>query len=155
MFVDLGHELAASLEIIDPALARCCHLLYGGKFDSLSLLSNSIEWDCTGPVAKIKAKQSLGKLAEVDLEDLSSKTESALAAGVKMYWPTSALDDFADDFEEVSIGFEDDQAAAQLENMIIRQNTRLKEAKEKLRSLIKDSFSIEEILFQPESHSYR
>jgi phytoene/squalene synthetase len=72
-----------------------------------------------------------------------------------MYWPTSALDDFADDFEEVSIGFEDDQAAAQLENMIIRQNTRLKEAKEKLRSLIKDSFSIEEILFQPESHSYR
>jgi hypothetical protein len=72
-----------------------------------------------------------------------------------MYWPTSALDDFADDFEEVSIGFEDDQAAAQLENMIIRQNTRLKETKEKLRSLIKDSFSIEEILFQPESHSYR
>jgi hypothetical protein len=53
-----------------------------------------------------------------------------------MYWPTSALDDFADDFEEVSIGFEDDQAAAQLENMIIRQNTRLKETKEKLRSLI-------------------
>jgi hypothetical protein len=49
-----------------------------------------------------------------------------------MYWPTSALDDFADDFEEVSIGFEDDQAAAQLENMIIRQNTRLKETKEKL-----------------------
>ena len=72
-----------------------------------------------------------------------------------MYWPTSALDDFADDFEEVSIGFEDDQAAAQLENMIIRQNTRLKETKEKLRSLIKDSYSIEEILFQPESHSYR
>jgi hypothetical protein len=49
MFVDLGHELADSLEIIDPALARCCHLLYGGKFDSVSLLSNFIEWDCTGP----------------------------------------------------------------------------------------------------------
>jgi hypothetical protein len=55
---------------------------------------------------------------------------------VKMYWPTSALDDFADDFEEVCIGFEDDQAAAQLKNMIIRQNTRVKEAKEQLRSLI-------------------
>jgi len=39
--------------------------------------------------------------------------------------------------------------------MIQNQNRLLKEAKESLRLLLKDSFTIDEILFQDNSHPYR
>jgi len=34
MFIDLGQELEAGLELIDPTLALCCQALYIGKGDS-------------------------------------------------------------------------------------------------------------------------
>jgi hypothetical protein len=82
-------------------------------------------------------------------------TKKALQAGEKYYWSCSALDEFNNDFEDISIGYEDEEAATQLREMIVRQNITLKKAKEKLRNLIKESFSIEEVLFQSDSHPYR
>jgi hypothetical protein len=155
MFVDLGDELYAGLEIIDPTLAQCCNSLYISKVDFLSFLSNSIRWERSGSTAQIVVKRPLGRMDAVDMDDLYGQVQSALAAGEKYYWPSSALDDFADDFREVSITFETEDAALQLENMIHSQNVRLKAAKEKLRNLLKDNFSIEEILFQNDSHPYR
>ena len=90
-----------------------------------------------------------------DLEDLYGRTESSFEAGVRNYWPSSALNDFASDFEDIEIGFEDEKAATELRDMIVQQNARLKTAKERLRQLIKDRFSIEEVLFQSDTHPYR
>jgi hypothetical protein len=155
MFVDLGYELHAGLAIVDPVLAECCHTLYISKVDFLTLMSNSIHWDRSGLKAKVVVKRPLGRMEAVDMEDLYARTKSAFEAGVKHDWPSSALDDFASDFEEISIGFEDEEAASQLRDMILQQNIRLKTAKERLRQLIRDSFSIEEVLFQSDSHPYR
>jgi hypothetical protein len=155
MFIDLGYELYGGLEIIDPALAECCHTLYVWKFDFLRFMSNAIHWDRSTSPAKIIVKRPIGKMESVDMDSMYDLTKNALLAGEKYYWPSSALDEFRSDFEDISIGFEDEEAATQLREMIVRQNTTLKEAKERLRNLIKESFSIEEVLFQSDSHPYR
>lgn len=155
MFLNLGHELDDGLEIIDPALAKCCHALYVGKYDFLTFISESVKWDRTTDAAKMVVKKPTGKMEGVDLDALYKETKLALDEGVVHYWPSSALDDFSDDFQDFTLTFEDESAATQLKDMIIKQNQTLKQAKEKLRNLIKDNFSIEEVLFQSDSHPYR
>ncbi|HEC60433.1 hypothetical protein LCGC14_0581490 [marine sediment metagenome] len=154
-FIDLGNELYGGLEIIDPVLAECCHSLYRGKGDFLSFLSNSIEWDRSPESSRVLLKRPLGKMQAVDMDSMYERTKLALASGEKHYWPSSAFDDFSSDFEEISIGWEDNKAAKEFESMIIQQNQLLKEAKEGLRKLLKENFSIEEILFQSDAHPYR
>jgi len=126
MFVDLGHELYGGLEIIDPALAECCHALYIGKFDFLTFMSNSIHWDRSTSPGKIVVKIPLGKMQSVDMESMYQKTTAALQAGEKHYWPSSAFDEFSTDFEDLSIGFDSEDAATRLREMLVRQNTILK-----------------------------
>ncbi|MDD2901361.1 MAG: hypothetical protein PHU44_02885 [Syntrophales bacterium] len=155
MFYDLGYELYEGLEIIDPALAECCCTLYVGKFDFLTFISKSIYVDDSTQAHKVIVKRPLGKMESADMEYTYELTKKALQDGDKYYWPGSALDDFSSDFEDISIEFEDKESAIQLREMIVRQNMTLKEAKERLRNLIKDSFSIEEVLFQTDSHPYR
>ncbi|MFZ3213643.1 MAG: hypothetical protein WA188_19230 [Terriglobales bacterium] len=155
MFIELGDELGGGLEILDPALAQCCHVLYVGKFDFLTFMSTSIHWEGSGSMLRVVIKRPLGKMEAVDMEAMYSLAKGAVEAEEKYYWPSSALDEFDSDFEDISIGFEDEEAAIQLREMIVRQNLLLKAAKEKLRSLIRDNFSIEEVLFQSDSHPYR
>lgn len=155
MFIELGQELYGGLKIIDPTLAQCCKTLYVSKFDFLSFISQSIQWDRSGEKARMIVKRPLGKMESVDLDVLYEDTKFALQNGESYYWPSSALDDFSDDFQEVFLSFEDDDAAVQLREMVIKQNRTLKTAKERLRNLIKDNFSIEEVLFQTDSHPDR
>lgn len=155
MFIDLSQELNPGLELIDPALARCCHALYWGKFDFLSFMSNSIHWDRSGQKPRIILKRPQGRIELADMEQMYRLSKEAIEAGEKHYWPTSTFDEFSRDFEDISIGFEDETVATELYEMIVQQNRLLKSAKEALRTLIKDSFSIEEVLFQSDSHPYR
>lgn len=155
MFIDLSQELDPGLELIDPALARCCHALYMGKFDFLSFMSNSIHWERSGPKPRIVLKRPRGRMELADMENMYKLSKEAIAAGEKHYWPVSAFDEFSQDFEDISVGFEDEAVATELYEMIVQQNRLLKSAKEALRTLIKDSFSIEEVLFQSDSHPYR
>jgi hypothetical protein len=155
MFIDLGTELYEGLKIIDPALAECCHLLYVGKGGFLMLLSNYVEFEFGENNSRfIRVSKLKGLMNSVDLELLYEdyikgfKSQARFESGVKFYWPSSALDDFMDDLEDLRISFEDDESAIELCQMIIEQNKRLKEAKERLRILIKENFSIEEILSQ-------
>jgi len=151
MFIDLGFELQEGLEIIDPALAKCCHLLYISKFDFLSFLSNYIRWEEQGEKRVIRIKKPKGLLDAIDLESVYEDAKRGIESKERFYWPSSALDDFSRDFEDISISFEDDSTAREIREMIESQNKRLKDAKERLRVLLKDNFSIEEILFQTES----
>lgn len=155
MFIDLGHELYGGLEIIDPALADCCQLLYVGKGDFLHFMSNSIEWKHHGSESTITLKRPTARIEAVDMDAMYADTQTHLAKGEKHYWPESALDDYYTEFQNVSISFADAEAADALLAMIRRQNALLKEAKERLRELLKNKFHIEEILFQSDSHPYR
>ena len=155
MFVDLGYELEAGLRIIDPALAATCHTLYRGKFDFLSFLSNCISWDRQGTRAKIIIKFPTGKLEDVDLEGPYRESQMALGSGDKVYWPESALDDFRAGFEDISIEWDDENTARKVHEMLVYQKTALGDARERLRILLSDRFSVEEILFQSDSHPYR
>ena len=151
MFINLGCELDEGLEIIDPVLAQCCHLLYISKDNFLTFISNYVRWEKENGKSVIKIKKPKGLMDSVDLELLYENARKGFESKQKLYWPSSALDDFSKDFEDVSISFEDEETAVELRKMIKDQNKRLKEAKEQLRVLLKDSFSIEEILFQSES----
>lgn len=155
MFIDLGSELHAGLEIIDPVLANCCHSLCVSKFDFLTMLSNFVHWDREGDKARLVIGKPQGIMETVDLNNLYKKARQGMEGDDHFYWPSSALDDFLADFKEVSITFEGDETAAEIRNMIREQNILLIIAKERLRVLIKDSFSIEEVLFQSDSQPYR
>jgi hypothetical protein len=149
LFMDLSDELYGGLEIIDPALAQCCDVLYSGKAGFLSLLTYSIrlERDKTPPL--LVASRPHEKLESFDLDEMYRQTRAAMARGEKHYWPSTALDDF---YDNVELKFEDDEAFEHLRQMILAQNANLKSAKEKLRTLLKDNFSIEELLFQNDSN---
>lgn len=155
MFVDLGYELHAGLEIIDPALAQCCHILYAGKFDFLSFMSESIQWDRSGDRARIVVKRPQGLAQTVDMDDMYGRTKVALGRGDKFYWPDSAFDEFGEDFQPFTLEWENEVAAREFLDMLSQQREILKEAKERLRVILTDSFSIEEILFQTDSHPHR
>lgn len=154
MFIDLSQELDPGLELIDPALALCCHALYMGKYDFLSYMSNSIHWDRSGEIPRLILKRPQGRMELVDMEQMYKLSREAIENGEKHYWPVSAFDDY-EDFEDIGMGFEDESVATELHDMIVQQNRLLKSAKESLRTLIKDSFSIDEVLFQTDSHPYR
>lgn len=155
MFIDLSYELKAGLQIIDPALAATCHTLYRGKFDFLSFLSNSITWDRQEEKPRILIKAPTGRMDAVDLKTLYQESLVALGAGEKFYWPESSLDDFQDGFETISIGWDDEKTAKTVHKMLAVQKTALTNARESLRSLLAEKFSIHEVLFQADSHPYR
>jgi hypothetical protein len=154
MFIDLSYELQNGLEIIDPPLANCCHLLYLGKFDFLTMMSRSVEWEGHGSAAVVTIKCPPRTMGNADMEEMYRDAANAVWRGEKYYWPNSAFDDYCGDWEEIKVSFSDSQAAAGLQEMIIRQNALLKAAKEKLRCLICAKFSLEEVLFQSDTHPY-
>ena len=155
MFVDLGYELEGGLKIIDPALAATCHALYCGKYDFLMFMSTSIAWDRTQERARIVISSPTGSMDAVDLGTIYERSKLALGKGEKFYWPESALDDFEGGFEKVFVEWEDDSTAERIHGTLVRQQAALGEAREKLRALLAEKFSIEEILFQRDSHPYR
>ncbi len=155
MFIELGWELHEGLEIIDPTLARCCSLLYVSKFDFLTYMSNSIEWDRSKEKPHLKVKIPTDKMLSVDLKERYNKVNIALSKGDKYYWPSTALDDFRDNIEDISVSFDDSETARHLKEHLDKHRALLGQAKERLRNLLKESFSIEEILFQNDSHPWR
>jgi hypothetical protein len=155
MFVDLGYELEAGLEIIDPALAITCHTLYRGKYDFLMFMSTSIAWDRTQEKARIVISAPTGAMDAVDLDAVYTQSQLALGRGEKLYWPESALDDFKGGFETVLVEWQDDVTAENVHQMLVRQKAALGEARENLRALLAEKFKIEEILFQSDTHPYR
>jgi hypothetical protein len=155
MFVNLSYELEAGLEIIDPALAKTCSVLYWGKYDFLTFMSTCIEWDRSGSAPKMVIYTPTGAMDAVDLNGLYAQSQVALREGDKFYWPESALDDFETGFEKVSIQWQDDTTAQKVRSMLLQQKVALADAREKLRTLLATNFKIEEILFQGDTRPYR
>lgn len=153
MFVDLGRELHAGLEILDPALAECCEALYVSKFDFLSEMSKAIAWDHSGDTGRIIIKMPRKTVDLVVLENSYAAVAAAIQRGEKMYWPDTWSP--TEDPTEVILTWEDNAGAEQFIQRLAEHRAILVEAKEKLRQLLKTSFSVEELLFQTDSHPYR
>jgi hypothetical protein len=148
MFIDLSWELQPGLEIIDPALASCCGVLYAGKMDFLTYMSTGVRWVENAGKCRITLKRPRGLMEAADMESMYVSSAKALADGEKWYWPRSSLDNFHDDFQDVYVEYENDQVGRELHQMILEQNLQLKRAKEQLRKLIISNFSIEQVLFE-------
>lgn len=153
MFLQLGEELHGGLELIDPDLAQCCELLYVSKWEFLNAMSGLtvVDRSVVGK-PKLTIKLPDDRLESVDLEQ--TYREFARHKDDQFYWPSSAFS-LDRDLSTVTIEWDTEETAHALRNKIVQQNKLLKEAKERLRALLKDSFSVEEILFQSDSHPYR
>jgi len=153
MFVDLGSELYRGLEIIDPALAQCCDALYAGKGGFLTQMSKAIVWEGSGRSGQLIIKMPRETVDLTELENAYSKAKAALQCGELLYWPdTLGLEE---DQKEVILSWEDDVSAENFIKKLAQHREVLLDAKEKLRELLKSSFSIEEVLFQTDTHPYR
>lgn len=149
-FIDLSRELEPGLQIIDPALARCLHFLYSSKGDFLSFLSCSIEFRHEQGVERLFIYRPNKKILATDFENAYQESLGAYKRGETYYWPSGAFDYFHD-FEELDVTVAEERAITELIDMIREHNRLLKQAREALRKLLAENFSIEEILFQPET----
>ncbi len=153
MFIDLGHELHAGLEIIDPALAQCSDALYVSKFDFLTEMSRSLEWNHSGKEGRIIIKMPVRTVESEVLERGYEETLDAYRRGEKVYWP----DTWTDSAEppEVILTWEDNAAATEFLQRLAEHRKCLVDAKRMLRELLCKSFTVDELLFQTDSHPYR
>ena len=153
MFVDLGHELHGGLEILDPALARCCDALYVGKYDFLTQMSASIAWDRSEHGNRIIVKMPRQTVDLPTLENAYCSAKAAFQRGEKHYWPDTW--GTRESEEDVILSWDDNINAENFVNRLAQHRAVLIDAKEKLRELLKSSFSVEELLFQTDAHPYR
>lgn len=145
-FVDLASELQRGLSVLNPALAQVCAVIYRGKGDFLSFISQSIDINLRGNKAYVTLYYPNLKMLSTDFEGAYSQSQNAIARGETYYWPKGVFDYFQD-FEEIVISPTEDAAAARLILMIRQHHQLLKQAKVQLRDLLKKSFSVEELLF--------
>jgi hypothetical protein len=153
MFVDLGYELHAGLEIIDPALAACCDALYISKLDFLSEMSHTVEWDRSASEGRIVVKMPRRTTDVTVLEAGYMQALDAYRRGDKHYWPDTWTQ--SEESRQVVLTWEDNAAAEAFLSRLAEHRAVLVEAKNKLREFLKSSFKIEELLFQTDTHPYR
>lgn len=153
MFIDLGYELRAGLEIIDPALADCCDALYVTKFDFLNEMSDTVEWDRSTTPSHIVVKMPRRTTDENSLESGYTQALDAYRRGEKHYWPDTWKQN--DIPNKVILTWEDNAGAENFLKRISEHRTILIEAKNSLRDLLKSSFNVEELLFQTDTHPCR
>lgn len=153
MFIDLGHELHAGLEIVDPALAACCDALYVSKFDFLREMSDTVAWDRASTPGRIIIKMPKRTTSDELLNFKYAEASVALKSGDKYYWADTWLD--TDGPHHVVLTWEDHDSAKAFLGRLSEHRDALATAKQKLRELLKSSFNIEELLFQTDAHPYR
>jgi hypothetical protein len=153
MFIDLGHELYGGLEIVDPALAACCDALYVSKFDFLREMSETVTWDRTSTSNRIIIKMPKRTTSDKVLNAKYVEAADALKSGEKYYWADTWIE--TDEPHQVILTWEDHDSARAFVDRLSEHRDALAAAKQKLRDLLKSSFSIEELLFQSDAHPYR
>lgn len=153
MFIDLGHELHGGLEIIDPALAKCCDALYIAKFDFLTEMSKTVGWNGSGNEAHIVIKMPRRIVEPEALERGYVETIEAYQRGEKAYWPDTWTESSGP--TEIILTWENNEAASEFIQRLTGHRRCLTDAKQMLRELLSKSFTVDELLFQTDSHPYR
>lgn len=145
-FIDLSNELQRGLAIVDPALGDLCVVIYRGKGDFLDFMSHAIDLNLRSTEAVVTILRPNARILATNFDDAYKQSQRAVSRGETYYWPSRSFDYF-NDFEAVVIRLGDNTAATDLLEMIKSHHALLREAKNKLRELLKSSFSVEEILF--------
>jgi hypothetical protein len=140
----LSDEIYDALLILDPVLANCLNFLKTGKENFLSFLSNSVRLSSQDGRPKLEVEIPNARIMSTDFESIYEFCKQKREMGEKYYWPEGVFDYF-NDFEYVEILFDDPRAAAELTSMIRHQSDLLKEARESLRVLLKNSLTLEEV----------
>jgi hypothetical protein len=150
-FVDLSRDMQRGLAMLDPALHQMCRVIYRGKADFLSVMSEGLSPDYSKTPPQFSLWVPTSELIATDFDAAYQESLGIIQRGGEYYWPSGAFDYFTD-IQEVVLTPESEQSASQLLEALARHNQALKSAKDALRLLIKDSFSVEEILFHKEGY---
>jgi hypothetical protein len=145
LFIDLGFQLHAGLEIIDPALAKCCDMLYVSKFDFLSEMSKSVTWKRSKGSSRIIIKMPKRTVDPTALERAYADVLKEYHSGNKSYWPDTWVG--AAKPAQIVLTWEDEAAATAFLSALTGHMRALSEARSRIRELLRSSFSIEELLF--------
>jgi hypothetical protein len=150
-FVDLSRDMQRGLAMLNPALHQMCQVIYRGKADFLSLMSVGLSPDYSKVPPQFSLWVPTSELIATDFDAAYQESKQVVQSGSEYYWPSGAFDYFAET-EEVVLTPDSDDSAIRLLNSLECQNKILKTAKEELRVFIKESFSVEEILFHKEGY---
>lgn len=143
---ELSDELYDALLILDPVLANCLIFLQTGKGNFLDFLSNSVLLSTEGEKTTIKVEVPNARILLTDFQSIYDMCALKHERGEKYDWPEGVFDYF-NDFKYMDITFIEPQAATELALMIQHQNDLLKQARESLRVLLKNSLTLEEVFF--------
>ncbi|ARU31423.1 hypothetical protein CAP31_06845 [Sulfuriferula sp. AH1] len=153
-FAELSDELHDALLILDPILANCLNFLETGKGNFLSFLSCSIQVSTASDKPKITVEVPNAIILSTDFQSIYDVCTQKHKRGERYYWPEGVFDYF-NDFNSVDITFIEPQAATELASMIRHQNALLKQARESLRALLRDSLTIEEVFFASKERGHQ
>jgi hypothetical protein len=145
-FVDLSRDLQRGLGLLDPALHQICALIYRGKANFLSVMSTGIRPDFTKSPPQFEFWMPKEELLQTDFEAAYRQSAETVKRGEEYYWPTGSFE-YIQDTEEIIVTPESDESARRFLAALGQHHQNLKEAREKLRILLKDSFTVEELLF--------
>ena len=145
-FVDLSRDLQRGLALLDPALHQLCRDLYRGKADFLSWMSFGLRPDFSGKKPQAVLCIPNERLLSTDFQSAYAKSCEIVSNGQEYYWPSGAFD-YINDCEELEISSGSDEAAMRAIAFIRDHHASLVDARERLRLLLKESFTVEEILF--------
>ena len=145
-FVDLARELQRGLALLDPPLHQLCRSIYRGKADFLRYMSFGLRPDFSGGGAQVVLCIPNERLLSTDFESAYTQSCQVVAAGNEYYWPAGAFE-YIHDCDEVEISSESNEAAKRVTSFLRSHHASLVTASERLRVLLKESFTIEELLF--------
>lgn len=143
---ELSDELYDALLILDPVLANCLNFLKTGKGNFLDFLSSSVHLSTEGKKSTIRVEVPNARILSTDFKSIYDMCAQKHERGEKYNWPDGVFDYF-NDFEYMDITFIEPHAATELTSMIQHQNDLLKQARESLRVLLKNSLTLEEVFF--------
>jgi hypothetical protein len=86
------------------------------------------------------------RLLHTDFESAYRQSVETIKLGEEYYWPPGSFE-YIQDTEELVVTPESDESAHKLLIALGQHHQSLKEAREKLRILLKKSFTVEELLF--------
>jgi hypothetical protein len=145
-FVDLSRDLQRGLSLLNPALHQLCRLIYRGKADFLSVMSTGVHPDFSRSPPAFKFWMPTTRLLETDFESAYLQSVETIKRGEEYYWPSGAFE-YIQDTEEFVVTPESDDSARKLLETLKEHHAKLRLAREQLRTLLKESFTVEELLF--------
>ena len=150
-FIDIGGELHSAIDLVSPEIANAVGGILASKGGFLLVLSRSMCVNKSG--SGIEYLEPEKKILEIDMnlydEWLSENSGDYQDNQSYLEWPQSVLlfGEYEEVFHSKELAFNDVESIKRLSKVLEKHGTVLSEAREKIRELISNKFSIEDILY--------